>query len=141
MKFGQKNEKKESNFDKLEEFKLFPNKKNSSIYEPRLSTRGDERSFDVSKEKNLEKEKAERSEKIERPEREKSERNDKSEPKTFSIQSSQKGEEGLNKKRQELSEQLKQISFKIDQEISELRKQNHVSAHNNSASSSIAKKR
>ena len=55
MKFGQKNEKKESNFDKLEEFKLFPNKKNSSIYEPRLSTRGDERSFDLSKEKNLEK--------------------------------------------------------------------------------------
>lgn len=28
------NVKKDTNFDKLEEFKLFPNKKNSSIYEP-----------------------------------------------------------------------------------------------------------
>ena len=49
----------------------------------------------------------------------------------------------MNKKRQELSEQLRQISFKIDQEISELRKQNPVSSNNNnnSASSSLAKKR
>ena len=39
MRFGQKNqEKKESNFDKLEEFKLFPNKKNSSIYQPRIQS-------------------------------------------------------------------------------------------------------
>ena len=47
MRFGQKNhEKKESNFDKLEEFKLFPNKKNSSIYEPRIqSNRAEEKSF------------------------------------------------------------------------------------------------
>ena len=31
------------------------------------------------------------------------------------MQSSQKAEEGLNKKRQELSDQLRQISNKIDQ--------------------------
>lgn len=32
--------KRDSNFDKLEEFKLFPNKKNSSIYEPSSSAKG-----------------------------------------------------------------------------------------------------
>lgn len=37
--------KKDNNFDKLEEFKLFPNKKNSSIYEPRTGTSRDERSI------------------------------------------------------------------------------------------------
>jgi hypothetical protein len=35
-RFG--NTKKETNFDKLEEFKLFPNKKNSSIYEPNTAS-------------------------------------------------------------------------------------------------------
>ena len=63
MRFGQKNEKaekKETNFDKVEEFKLFPNKKNSSIYEPRLHTtsRAEDRSFEISKEKAIEKEKS-----------------------------------------------------------------------------------
>ncbi len=43
------NPKKQSNFDKLEESKLFPNKKNSSIYEP--SNRGN--STNRSEEKSL----------------------------------------------------------------------------------------
>lgn len=49
-------------------------------------------------------------------------------------------EDGINKKRQELSDQLKQISFKIDQEINELRKQNNI-AGGGSTNSSLAKKR
>jgi hypothetical protein len=41
------------------------------------------------------------------------------------VKETLKGEEFTsNKKRQELSDQLKQISIKIDQEIMELRKQN-----------------
>lgn len=47
----------------------------------------------------------------------------------------------LNKKRQELSDQLKQISIKIDQEILELRKQNNNLATNSVVSTSTNKKR
>ena len=49
---------KKDNFDKMEDFKLFPNKKNSSIYEPSPSrgtstkrSEPEERSFHQSKEK------------------------------------------------------------------------------------------
>lgn len=53
------NHKKDTNFDKLEEFKLFPNKKNSSIYEPRQHTsRNDERSIDTHRERTVEKERS-----------------------------------------------------------------------------------
>ena len=50
-RFQTRQREKDSNFDKLEEFKLFPNKKNSSIYEPRV--RGEEKSSEVSQEKNI----------------------------------------------------------------------------------------
>ena len=52
---------------------------------------------------------------------------------------SERGQQGLNKKRQQLSDQLKQISVKIDQEIHELRKQSIPG--NASTNSSLSKRR
>lgn len=105
--------KKQDNFDKPEEFKLFPKKKTSSIYDQSssaskpLTSRSDtgEKSFEFS---------------VNRPSY-----NQKDQRPSLSfkdqLQSSQaensetRDEEGsVNKKRQELSDQLKQISIKID---------------------------
>ena len=122
---GRTNPKKD-NFDKVEDFKLFPNKKNSSIYEPSPSrgtstkrSEGDERSFNQSKEK---------SNSIDR--------------RNISINSSSlegPREETVSKRRQELSDQLKQISLKIDKEILELRKQHN--GEEKSKTNSIGKQR
>jgi hypothetical protein len=45
---GRFNNKRDSNFDRVEEAKLFPNKKNSSIYEPRShTTRSEDKSIEI----------------------------------------------------------------------------------------------
>ena len=115
---------RESNFDKLEDFKLFPNKKNSSIYEPKPQRSEQDKSIETARERNRTAEKS-------------------LEPRpklVATTEPSSRKEDPANKKRQELSDQLRQISIKIDQEIHELRKQN-TNARNNSTSSSVAKKR
>lgn len=124
--------KKDNNFDKVEEFKLFPNKKNSSIYEPRGGQTSREKSIEMFKEKERT---AEKERSVDRSEH----KNSLGLTYHNQHESSVNAEEGLNKKRQELSDQLKQISSKIDQEISELRKQNNAASGSNS--SSLAKKR
>jgi len=60
-----------------------------------------------------------------------------------SLENISKNEDfNANKKRQELSDQLKQISIKIDKEIHDLRKQNPSNASGTySASNSISKTR
>jgi hypothetical protein len=50
-------------------------------------------------------------------------------------------ETNINKKRQELSDQLKQISIKIDKEIHDLRKQNNTAATVTTPTTSVSKKR
>jgi 5'-AMP-activated protein kinase catalytic alpha subunit len=137
-RFG--NAKKETNFDKLEEFKLFPNKKNSSIYEPNTAsnTKGGSSSRSHQEDKSLEFNKGDKSISIEQ-----------SDNKTnisinhgSSLENTSRysqDESNINKKRQELSEQLKQISIKIDKEIHDLRKQNNAAS--NTPNSSVAKKR
>ena len=135
-RFG--NTKKETNFDKLEEFKLFPNKKNSSIYEPNTASKGASTNRSHQEDRSFEFNKVEKSISIDH--------NDKP---NISINHGNslentarhtQDESNINKKRQELSEQLKQISIKIDKEIYDLRKQNNTSS-NNTPTSSIAKKR
>lgn len=49
-------------------------------------------------------------------------------PQEGQAQVSREEEGSINKKRQELSDQLRQISQKIDKEIIELRKQNNMGA-------------
>jgi hypothetical protein len=102
---------------KLEEFKLFPKKKNSSIYEQSTTSSKPATSRSENEEKFTELSAT-------RP----------SVGQTVALaDKSQEGqsqqEEGsINKKRQELSDQLRQISQKIDKEIIELRKQNNMGA-------------
>jgi hypothetical protein len=105
--------KKQDNFDKPEEFKLFPKKKTSSIYDQSssaskpLTSRSDtgEKSFEFS---------------VNRPSyNQKDQRPSlsfKDQLQTSQAENSEtRDEEGsVNKKRQELSDQLKQISIKID---------------------------
>lgn len=50
-------------------------------------------------------------------------------------------ESNINKKRQELSDQLKQISIKIDKEIHDLRKQNNTTGGVTTPTTSVSKKR
>jgi len=58
-----------------------------------------------------------------------------------SIETTGEGEEEtVNKKRQDLSDQLKQISIKIDKEIGELRKQNNTGIGTSPVSLAMLKK-
>lgn len=54
---------------------------------------------------------------------------------------SHQDESNINKKRQELSDQLKQISIKIDKEIHDLRKQNNNTGGVTTPTTSVSKKR
>jgi hypothetical protein len=122
-----------------EDFKLFPNKKNSSIYEPssasKISTsrsKQDDKSFEFNRNSLTSSENVRRnpiSSTITNTQTSSFGSSSKEQSKgSIQIESGRetlRGEEFTsNKKRQELSDQLKQISIKIDQEIMELRKQN-----------------
>lgn len=126
-----------------EDFKLFPNKKNSSIYEPssasKLSTsrsKNDDKSFEFNHNNRTSLASSDNATKtpLNSNSLSKAQTSLASNSKEHSKGSInfESGRETLraeeftsNKKRQELSDQLKQISIKIDQEIMELRKQNN----------------